>query len=130
MFSRATTASINCLSFGWEFSLLAVEFDAPLLGHREFRPLPPKQVVAFSDLIVGISFSIEIQVSLPLLHVPAFSSVAEPTVPSADFSKLFLSPHGNSSTSASFETSPGNAHLHRAYACHIYVHAFRVGTGL
>ena len=82
------------------------------LGHREFRPLPPKQVVAFSDLIVGISFSIEIQVSLPLLHVPAFSSVAEPTVPSADFSKLFLSPHGNSSTSASFETSPGNAHLH------------------
>ena len=88
-----------------------MEFDAPLLGHREFRSLPPRQVVAFSDPIAGISFSIEIQVSLPLFHVPAFSSVAELTLPSADSSKLFLPPYGDSSPLASSEASPGNALL-------------------
>jgi hypothetical protein len=33
-----------------------------------------------------------------------------PTMPSADFSKSFPSPRGDSSTQADFETSPGNAH--------------------
>ena len=68
--------------------------------------------MAFSDPIAGISFSIEIQVSLPLFHVPAFGSVAELTLPSADSSKPFLSPLDDSSSLAGLEASPGNAHLH------------------
>jgi hypothetical protein len=86
--------------------------------------------VAFSDLIVGISFSIEIQVSLLLLHVLAFGSVAEPPMPSADFCQSILSPLDDSSTRL-IDRSPRvmRTFIH-AYACHINVQAFRVGIGL
>ena len=50
----------NCIPFGSESSRLTVEFDTPLLGHREFRSLSPKEVSGVSAFFVCISLSIEI----------------------------------------------------------------------
>jgi len=51
-----------------------VDLDAPASGTRGFRPLHPVLVKEFSSSVTGIFYSIESQVSYPLLYVQAFSA--------------------------------------------------------
>src|ERR1700733_10770062 len=87
-----TTASIIRSSSGFESSLLAVTLDAPFSYSRGFRPLPSERESGFSAILSASPIVIEIQVSLPLLHVRAFGRVVRPTMPSADFCHPFTSP--------------------------------------
>ena len=50
MFSRPTTASINCVDSGREFSFLIGMLDAPIPASRGFRPLPAVPAPVISDL--------------------------------------------------------------------------------
>ena len=76
------------------------------------------------------SLVIEIRVSLPLLHVRAFSLVARPTVPSADFCHRFAPPlDGTSSRHGDRPPRVLRSHL-PAYAGRIYMQPLRTGIGL
>src|SRR5690625_2735075 len=130
MFSRSTTASISVGSSGREGSFLAVTFGAPCPYVRRFRPLSSEWASGFSAILVCASPVIENQGSCPALHVPAFSPVEGPTMPSADFCRPIPSPLDDGSTwQVGRPPRVRRSHLH-AYARRIYVHAFRAGIGL
>ncbi len=130
MFSRSTTASINCIVFRREASFLAVRLDAQATGPCGFRPLLPEDVPAVSVRLSASPFLIEIQGSCHTLHVRAFSPVDGPTMPSADFCRPIPPPLDSGST-GQIDRPPRvmRTHLH-AYARRIYVHAFCTGIGL
>src|SRR5208337_4940975 len=130
MFSRSTIASINCIVFWLEWSLLAVRLDAQATGPCGCRPLPPEEMPGISVRLSASLQLIEIQGSCHTLHVRAFSPVDGPTMPSADFCRPFPPPLGGSSTGqAGRSPRVMRTRLH-AYARRIYVHALCTGIGL
>ncbi len=84
-----------------------MSYKHPALPHR-FRLLLP----ALGPLSRHLLKTLRKSVSHLNNRFRPSAQLLEPTMPSADFSKLFLSSYDDSSSSASFETSPGNAHLH------------------
>jgi hypothetical protein len=110
MFPRSTTASINRFVSGSECPKLAVTLNALPSPSRGFRPLSSEVAPGFSAPLSASPLVIESSVSLPAYHVPAFSPVDEPTIPSADFFQPFPPPLGAGSSGQCRQTSPGNAH--------------------
>src|SRR5262249_45407698 len=97
MFSRATTASINCSVSGPTGSLLAASLDAPFPCSRGFRPLPSGRDSGISA-ILSASPRVAKFKRQSFLRVRAFGLVARPTMPSADFCHLIAPPLGVAST--------------------------------
>jgi hypothetical protein len=86
-----------------------VTLDTPISYPRHFRRLLSEWDSGISAVLSASLAVIEIQVSWSLLHVRAFSLVARPTMPSADFCCSFRPPLDSRSTQAEQQTSPGNA---------------------
>jgi hypothetical protein len=130
MFSRSTTASINCFVSGPEFSLLAVAFDAPKPSSRRFRRLPSGWDSSFSALLLRLRCSSKFESPVRYFKFgPSFRSKGT-TMPSADFCNFFPAPLSVSSSSQSCRPPRVmRTHFH-AYARRIYAQAFRTGIGL
>src|SRR3989338_5390946 len=138
IFSLVSTSSINWFSLGFEYSWFAVKFDAPVLGHREFRSLPPAQVKGFAPSLVGIIFILHRKPGfIPLASCSGLrpGSFSQTTMPSADFCiVIHVTSWQHQSLFFFIETQYRPPRVMRtyfpAYARHIYVHAFRIGLGL
>ena len=89
---------LQSLRLWFRVSLLAVTLDAPNSSPRHFRRLLSEWESGISAILSASLAVIEIQVSSPLLHVRAFSWVEQPTMPSADFCHLFVSPFDDTSS--------------------------------
>src|SRR5215813_10667229 len=129
MFSRATTASINCSVSGLTGSLLAASLDAPFPYSRDFRPLPSGGDSGISAILSAPPRVAKFK-RQSFLRVRAFVPVAETTMPSADFCHPITPPLGVASTRQDGRPPRvSRTHFH-AYARRIYVRAFRAGIGL
>jgi|SRR5215510_7147372 len=97
MFSRTTTASINCVVYGLTGSFLAASLDAPFPYSRDFRPLPSGRDSGISA-ILSASPRVAKFKRQSFLRVRAFVPVAETTMPSADFCHPITPPLDGAST--------------------------------
>src|SRR5215510_10103357 len=129
MFSRATTASINCSVSGLTGSLLAASLDAPFPYSRDFRPLPSGGDSGISAILSAPPRVAKFK-RQSFLRVRAFSPVAGPTMPSADFCHPITPPLDDAS-SRQDDRPPRVLRTHLpSYARRIYGKTFRVGIGL
>ncbi len=100
----------NCSVSGWEDSLLAATFDAPIQDRCGFRPLSSRRESGIPALLSASSVVIESRVSYSALRVRAFGPVDGPRMPSADSCRSIPPPLDGGSTMANRQVSPANAH--------------------
>ncbi|WP_215412033.1 hypothetical protein, partial [Escherichia coli] len=65
-----------------------------------------------------------------IMFGPSCCRFCSTTTASADFCRPIPAPHGTGSTLAGRQISRGNSRDFPAYACRLYVTAFRVSIGL
>ena len=109
MFSRSTTASINCSVSGPEFSLPAVTLDAPKPSSRRFRRLPSGGIRASQLFFLHLLWSSKFESPVRYFKFGPSLRSNGTTMPSADFCNFFQSPLSHCSSAAKLQTSPGTA---------------------